>query len=337
MPTGVNDARITTNDLVTRYMPEMVRKLQAPDLLSTFVHPDPMPDGFNGTMNYVIDTTSDTAERIPPGGKRRSKQRKGYEVNIIVGDKLQDSRQITWEKIKQGRFREVPLAMDAVADTLLRGRMNITGDTLFTNAITNSGTPTDPSAAASGETPHWWNTNDTEAPPAYGQNTFTAGHDHVETGGAVAVTLDKIRDAILHVTEHGYGSSDPDGKKNGLAVLMNGQEENTILKLANVAQQNQTLSIGLREDLQRSGRAAGFNGLLGAQYVVNDWVPRGVMGYFDSNLANLPQGGVVKVIEFDTQTASEDELSTKSTWVEAWEKFQTGVLHKGAGYVAHVA
>lgn len=329
MPIGVQQDGITTNGLVTRFMPDLVRRLTEEDAFSPLFKPDVMPEGFSGTQNYVIDTTFDTAPRQAPGSHRESKKRGGYEINVSVGDKIRDSRQITWEAARRSRFREVQIQMDLVADTVFNQRMTLMGNKLLTNSLSNTGTPTDPSAAAAGQTPDWWNTNDTIAPPQYATTTFSAGHDHVETA-VTALTQNRVGSYIDHVTEHGYG-------KTGMVAFIQNQENRTLLNLANVAQQSRTTGVALTDIFQKSGSASAANGFMGVEWIVNQWVPAGVVGVFDRNLAGLPSGGAVKVIEQDIQTSTEIVDDTQSTWVEAWEQFEPAILHKAAGYVAHVA
>jgi hypothetical protein len=328
---GVTDkAAITTNDLVKRFIPTIIPTVEEQDAFAPFFKVDPKPQGIDKTMNYVIDSTVNEAARYAPGQDRTSKKREGYEVEVHILDKLREPWQIYWEKINQGRFNEVEIARDKVVAAVVRARIREQGRFLFTAAAFNSGTPTDPTAPSTGETPNWWNTNDTKAPPTFGENTFSAGHDHVETGAASAVSMDRLLDLRKLITEHGYGA-------RGLIAMVESGQEVAIAKLANVSQQNVTLNPVLREDLQRTGRVSGLNGLLGMTWIQNDYTPTGVLGMWDAHLASLPQGGAVKVEAIPLTPDSEEHKGTQSTWIEATEQHGFGILHKGAGLTAHLA
>jgi hypothetical protein len=45
----------------------------------------------------------------------------------------------------------------------------------------------------------------------------------------------------------------------------------------------------------------------------------------------------VRVVEMEIQTDSEYDSETKSVVFEGWYQEDYAILHKGAGYVAHVA
>lgn len=330
MPVGVNDAAITTNDLVKQFVPTMVEHVDAADVFAPFFKTMIKPVGIGDTVNFIVDTTADEAERQPPGAHRRSKQRSGFEVEIHIKDKIRHSEQITWEKIRKGRVDEVEAAVRSVESAMARMRSRELGSYLLTNAAQNSGTPTDPTAPSVGQTPYWWNTNDTVAPPSFGENTFAAGEDHVETG-TTALTLDRLRVYMEKIVGKGYGET-------GLFTAIGTQEERVLLQLANVAQSSQTAGVALRDEFQASFRASGVNGLYGLQIGVSSWVPAGVVGMWDANLANLGvNGGAVRVEELALTPDMEDDKDTQSTWVEATEQYGSGILHKGAGYTAHVA
>lgn len=327
---GLNDAAITTNDLLKKFSPTLVQRLEEKDAFGVFYHEMPKPDGMGRKFNVEVSATSNEAVRQAPGEKRVALKRKAYEVEIEIKDKFRASYPILWEKIREGRINEPETAVQDVAMSLARSRNRELGRFLTGDATDNGGTPTAPAAAAVGETPYPWNATDVTPPPTYGENVFAAGHNHLETGAAAPLTLDRLRDVFAHMLEHGYG-------ENGFVVQFQNQEEKTLLKLANAQQANQTLVMPLREELQRSGRASGANGLLGAEYVVNEWMPAGVVLVADKNLAGLPQGGAVKYTELPVTSDSEDEKSTHTTWFEGYEQFGAGVLHKGAVYAMHVA
>jgi len=330
MTVGVNDAARTTNDLIKRYDPTLVPRLEESTIFAPFYREREKPEGVGRTVNREIDSTDNEADEQAPGEHRISKQRDAYEVEIHIRDKFRESWQIPWEKIREGRIDEVESAVRGVQQALARKRNREMGRHLLADAAFNSGTPQDPSTPSEGQSPYWWNSNDTEDPPAYGENSFSTGHDHIESGAATALDLDRIRYYIEHIVEHGYG-------QQGLAMLVQSQESRTLLELANDAQSNVTVGVELRDEFQSVGRASDVNGLFGLSIMESEWVPPGVVGMWDANLADLPQGGAVREIELETQTDQEQDKGTQSTWYEGYEQWGAGILHKGAGYVAHVA
>jgi len=328
---GTNDIAITTNDLVKRFEPTLVQRLQEEDAFSPFFKEMPKPDGVGRTMNFEISATSNAADRQPPLSPRRGQRRKAYEVEVVINDKEVASYPIAHEKIREGRIAEAEQAVMDATEALITKRNQTQGDCLLADSVTNAttGTPQDLALPSVGQTARWWGTNDTQAPPDYGTNTFSAGHDHIETA-VTALTLARIRDVYMpHMLEHGYG-------RQGFVMMIQTAEEKTILGLAQTTESNQTLNVKLREEFQRSGRAGGINGLFGLEIIVNEFVPSGVVGLWDRNLAGLPQGGAVKVTELYPVTDTDVDKNIKATWFEAMEQYGVGCLHKGAGYVAHV-
>lgn len=331
MAYGTNDmTAITTNELVKKFEPTIVPLVEEGDQFGPWFKTVPKPAGIEKTVNVIVDLTVNEAERQAPLAPRIGKKREAYEVEISVLDKLRESWPIAWEKIRKSRLDEVEVARDKVVAAVLRARIREAGRFLLSGAAFNSGTPQDPALPSTGQTPNWWGSNDTVAPPAYGENTFSAGHDHIETGAAVAITLDRLLDLRKLLLEHGYGQA-------GVTVLHNLAEEITAAKLANVGQQNVTLNPTLREELQRFGRVAGVNGFLGMTWIQNDYVPAGALGMWDSRLPNLPMGGAWKLEEVPLTPNSAQDDNIQATWLEAWEQHGFGILHKGAGLTAHVA
>lgn len=330
MARGTNQAAITTNDLLVEYTRNLEKRVEEKNPFEAFFKRMEKPAGVDSRVNFVIDTTADAMDRQAPLTPRRSNQRSGYEIDVYIPDKERYSQAVSWEKIRKGRFDEAEAAVYNAELAVTREKATNMGDYILTNAITSSD-PTDPAAAASGETAHWWNTNDTVAPPAYGSNTFSAGHDHVETGVTAGLSMDRIRVYRNHVTEHGYGA-------RGFVGLINNQENSTLLNLANVAWTNRTTGPALSDEFQRAGVASEVNGFMGVEWIVSQWVPADVVGFVDRDLANLGvNGGAVRVVETDVTTAQADDENVQGTWFEAYYQEGYGILHKGAGYTALVA
>lgn len=329
MAFGTNDVAITTNDLIKLYEHELVPRVEEKDAFAPFFKEMQKPKGIATTVNFEVDSTGDTAIQQPPLMGRESRKRDAYEVEIVIKDKYRDSRAISWEKIRQGRIDEPAAAVLNVAMSMARARNRELGRFIQTNAAQNSGVPTDPTAPATGQSAFWWNSNDTVAPPPYGENTFSVGEDHVETA-ITALTLDRIRVYIQKLVGKGYGST-------GMTFMLQSAAEKTLLSLANVVQQNQTAGIALRDEFQRSGRASAVNGLMGLQIINSEWMSPGVCALVDDNLAGLPQGGAVRVVDLPLTSDTEDDKNKQATWFEATEQYGAGILHKGAGYTARVA
>lgn len=336
MPFGVNQDAITTNDLIKKFEPTLVPRLEEQDAFAPFFNDVTKPAGLGRTFNVEVSVTGDNAVRQAPGAHRRSRKRAAYEVEITIQDKFRDSREIFWEKIREGRINEVENAILECGQSLARARNAHEGSFLFSGAIKlasddtiSVGAPAAPTLPSTGQTPNWWNANDTQAPPPYGSVSFSAGHNHIETG-ITALSLDRLRVYIQAISEHGYG-------RTGLVAMLQTQEEAALLKLANVVQQNQTAGIKLRDAFQAAGSASSLNGLMGLEIIKSQWAPAGAIGVWDAGLAGLPGGGAAKYVELAPTTDSEDDKDVQATIFEAYEQFGCGILHKGAGYTARVA
>lgn len=329
MARGTNQSAITTNDLLIEYSRDLERRVEEQAPWDPLFRKLDKPAGIDSRMNFVVATDADGMDRQAPLTPRQSRERSGYEIFVDIPDKERHSRAVSWEKIRKGRFDEAKEAVHAVEQAIVIERATNQGDYILTNAVTN-GSPADPTAAASGETAYWWNTNDTVAPAKYGNITFSAGHDHVETG-VTAMTMDRIRVWRKHITEHGYG-------KTGMVGFLGEQENSTLLNLANVAWQTRTTGNALTDDFQKAGTAAEVNGFMGMMWIVNAWVPNGTVGIVDRNLASLgANGGAVRLVEQDVVTNQSDDDDIQATWFEGWYQEGYGILHKAAGYTARCA
>ena len=340
MPFGTNDAAITTNDLIKAFETQLVPRVEELDAFGPFFAEMRKPANVEKTINFEIDSTGDTAIAQAPESRRVSRKRSAYELEVVIHDKFRDSRILSWEKVRKGRIDEVQASILNGAQALAKARNAYLGSFLLSQSIqvgsgTTEGsivttTPQAPSLPATGQTPYWWNASDTVAPAPYGSHTFSVGHNHIESAGATALSLDRIRFYMQHILEHGYARS-------GFVMMLQTQEEATLLKLANVVQQNQTLGIKLRDDFQKVGRASAVNGLMGIEVIQSEWVPPGVVGLWDNGLAGLPSGGALKVVEVAPTQDPEDVKEIQATVLDTWEQFGAGVLHKAAGYTARVA